>query len=234
VDSVPRPSHANLRSQHIIYTHYIALVVPPKIHVNSAPANSLASVPGPLPSLCYANRKIHAECTALLFANTELVLLNVLAMQRLTHYLRHHTRTLLTPPFHTLVFSPMISWRPHLTHTVKALLTACPSLRHVKICVPHTVCVQTEWAIAEEEGFGYIEVPIYRVRTKKEIIDLLNPCCLIECMALESVTLVCQDGETVARGIGSRREVVFMPLILWVRKNVCGGGRLRLEVKYVG
>lgn len=225
----------NMRiTQSIVYTHYIALVVPPRIHINSAHTKALLPIPGPLPSLCYANRKIHAECTPLLFLDTEIFLPDVLAVQRLTHYLRPPTCAPLMPTIHTLIFSPAISWRPHLTHTAKALLAACPSLRHVKIGVPPAMCVRTEWAMVEEKGFGYIEVCIHRMRAKKEIIDQMDLCCLIDCKTLESVTLVCHEGGAVARSMGSRREVVFMPLIVWVRKNICGGGRLRLVVEYVG
>ncbi|KAF2439825.1 hypothetical protein P171DRAFT_447808 [Karstenula rhodostoma CBS 690.94] len=220
--------------RHTIYAYYLALTVPPQLHVDSLQPTSLVSLPGPLPSLCYANRKIHAECTPRVFLDTELVLPNVLAVQRLTHYLSPPTRVLSLPTVHTLVFSPAISWRPHLTHTTKALLAACPALRHVKIGVPPTVCVRTEWAMDEEKGSGYTDMCVPRMRLKKEVVEEMDLCCLIDCEALESVTLVCWEGEAVARSMGSRREVVFMPLIVWVRKNVCARGRLRLVVEYVG
>ncbi|KAK7190376.1 hypothetical protein DPSP01_011546 [Paraphaeosphaeria sporulosa] len=207
----------------------MALTVPPQVHVNSKPFDTLLSVPGPLPSLCYANRKTRSECTPLLFLDTEIIVLNVLAVQRLAHYLRTPIRALVILTIYTLVFSPAISWRAHLAHATRVLLAACPTLRHVKIGVPHTVCVRENWGMVEEAEFGFTDVCVLRMRMRKEVVDQMDLCCLIDCKTLETVTLVCHEGERVARSLGSRREVVFMPLIVWVRKNICGGWEAEVD-----
>jgi len=201
--------------------------------------NEVASIPGPLPSLCYANRKTREECAPLLFVDTELVLLDVSAVHCLAQYLRHAPRALPLPSIHTLLFPPFLSWRPDVTHTAGALLTACHALRHVKIAVPHTVCATKKWTTIEDKNVApgqpssYIDVPVYRLHTKKEIINQMDLCCLVDCKTLETLTLLCQSGEEVARTMQTTREVVFRPLIVWVRKNLCCGGELRLVVEYV-
>ncbi|KAF9732805.1 hypothetical protein PMIN06_010851 [Paraphaeosphaeria minitans] len=221
--------------RYAIYAHYIALAVAPEIPVNATRTDAVVAIPGPLPSLCYANRKTRSECTPLVFLDAALVVPDVLAIERLTRYLEPRVCVLVTAPVHTLVFAPAVSWRPHLTHTAKALLAACPALRQVKIGVPHAVCVEEEWSVVGEEvGVGCKDVCVSRLRGRKEVIDQMDLCCLIDCEALESVTLVCHGGEGVARRLSTKREVVFMPLIVWARKNICRGGRLRLVVEYVG
>lgn len=71
----------------------------------------------------------------------------------------------------------------------------------------------------------------WRLCSRKEVIERMDLCCLIDCEALEELTLIC-PAEKMARKLGSTRELVLMPLLTWVRKNLCGDGKLRLRVDY--
>lgn len=96
------------------------------------------------------------------------------------------------------------------------------------------MCVK-EVSYLDKSGGKVKPITELQMRTRKEVVEQMDLCCLVDGRTLESVTLVCYGGEAAAREMrNSSRETVFMPLIVWTRRNLCGGGRLRLAVEYVG
>lgn len=69
------------------------------------------------------------------------------------------------------------------------------------------------------------------MRARKEVPHFMDLSLLLSCAALEEVALVCVGGAKVGKKMATGREVVFMHVVGWVRRNVCYGG-VRLGVKY--
>lgn len=241
------------RDKNLIYKHYISLTVPSQIYIGAPyqeATNGFTSLPGRLPALCYANRQIRSECAPQLLLCTELFISGAAAAHSFTRYLREPFNSIVIPSIRMLCFSSAVSWCPSITHTNKALLLACSALQHVKLHVPPTLFVEswteTRSDIGEEavnhvtaccdvgcEYCAEYTVTRWKLCSRKDVIERMDLCSLIDCEALEELTLVC-PGEKVARRLGSTRELVFMPLLTWVRKNLCGSGKLRLRVDYGG
>lgn len=236
----------------MIYKHYIALLVPPRIRAgppHSQTDDAFTCLPGPLPSLYYTNRLIHSELTPLLL-RSEIFIADVRAAQSLLRYLRDPFHAPLVAGIHALAFSPFVSWCPAVTHTNRALLAACTSLRRVEIEVPASTCVDS-WveprADLSGEDMEHVRacqdlgcerckacvVERATLCSRKTIVERMDLCCLMDCETLEELELVCR-GESMARRLGSTRELVYMPLLTWVRKNICSGGKVRLRVDYGG
>ncbi|PVI05461.1 hypothetical protein DM02DRAFT_650798 [Periconia macrospinosa] len=178
----------------------------------------------PLPSfpdLCYTSWRIYIESVPNLLRHTDIMLLDVVSVQVVLRYLSQGHNITLAQGITSLTFSSSIPWKPHTTHTTRALLEKCANLRHVKISVPVALCVQ--WVSSRE----------VRVKSKNQVVLGADYCCLMDCEKLKKVSLVCVGGAVEAKCLGVQVDAVFEPVVTWIRENVCRGPGKMLVVEHV-
>jgi hypothetical protein len=174
----------------------------------------------PLPEFCYTCPQIYEESIPMVLNHCEIVLEDVMGVKLLSDYLSCRQNLAFIPGIRSLTFGSAITWRPHSTHTNRALIEKCQSVRHIKIEIPASTCV--------EKSGGYL-----RVRQKKHTMEYIDLCCLMDCEMLEKVTLSCRGGAREAKNMSIALDAVFEPILLWVRHNICRGSGIKLVVEHV-
>jgi hypothetical protein len=198
------------------------LVVRDPVYQTSYPRDTF---PRPLPALCYTNRQIYNECTAIALRGRHIILTDLCAAKVLCDFLSCASNDTFRSGIRSISFGSHINWQPFATHTVRDLLSKCFNLRHVRIEVTPSACVQYEL----DDSFGGGS---FHLRRKKHIVEQMDLCCLLECRKLRTLTLMCMDGESYARRMGLRVDDIFKLLVIWVQQNICASGKVRLGVEY--
>ncbi|CAI6309819.1 unnamed protein product [Periconia digitata] len=198
-----------------IYTALFNILIPTNLTASSTPSTHHATFPltSP-PEFIYTSRTIYTESVPCLLRGTEIHIADILSASRLTFYLSRPGNLLVASGIAALSFSSDISWAPHTTHTCRKLLELCKGLRSVRVEVPAGVCVR-------DLGFGNMKGKRkgrrrVRVKSKKEIVESVDLCCLRDCEGLKKVVVVCVGGEKEARELGVQVEQVFEPVVGYV------------------
>ena len=154
-----------------------------------------------------------------------MVLPDLLAVKVLTDFLSRLSNMPFNNGIRSLVFGRDVNWQPFATHTVQQLLRRCTNLRHIKIGVTPAACVRYDCS-----GSG--DIGGLSLRLRKHVIEQTDLSCLLGCRTLKALTLSCVEGEVYALRMGTRVDVIFAPIVSWVRLNLCGAGGLCLKVEY--